>query len=145
METLMPPKPIPDVPPGPGWPGTNPGKAKSKSEFVTKDKVLDHLKNMPSDSDGLLIVSPLGQDVPDDYAQLAMYINPDYAFQGSSSFVINATPGSNDYDVLDLNNLPVGVEVQLIIRSTDGAWRQSSTFRGTEGNIQGAGESGTPI
>lgn len=129
----------PDVPPDPGQPGSLPAQAKSKMQFVPKAQVLAHLQNMPKDSDGLLIVSPIGQDVPDDYAQLAMHTNPDFAFQGSSSFIVNANPGTNDYDLIDLNNLPAGVEAVFILRATDGSWQQSSTFRGTEGNIQGSG------
>lgn len=134
-----PPHNQPDVSVDPGQPGSLPPQAKSKSEFVTKNNVLAHLQNMPNDTDGLLIVSPIGQDVPDDYAQLAMYLNPNYAFQGSVSFIVNANPGTNDYDVIDLNNLPTGVEAVITLRATDGSWSQASTFRGTEGNIQGAG------
>lgn len=137
----MSPQKKPDVPPvDPGRLVVTPDKAKSKSEFVTRDRVLDHLKHMDKATDGLLIVSPIGQDTPDDYAQLAMHVNPDYSFKGSSSFIVNANPTTNDYDLIDLNNLPTGVEAVFILRATDGSWSQASTFRGTEGNIQGAGE-----
>lgn len=121
----------------PSQPGDVPSTPTDRMKFVQRDNVLNELKKMPDTTDGLLLVSPIGSGNPDDYANLAMHVNPDMAFKGSMSFLINTRPDANHYDVLDLNNLPPGVEVQLVIRATDGSWQQNNLFRGTEGNIQG--------
>jgi hypothetical protein len=103
-----------------------------------RDQALAQIQAMPSDTDGLLVVSPIGAGNPDDIVQMAMFTNPDHAYQGSMSFLINTRPGGNTYDVLDLNNLPSNVEVSITIRTTDGSWEQNNRFRGNEGNVIGA-------
>jgi hypothetical protein len=128
----------PGRPVNPGQPGFTSVPPSSRVKFVVRDQVLGQLHSMPNDTDGLLIVSPIGAGSPDDIAQMAMYINPDHAMQGSMSFLINTRPDVNTYDVLDLNNLPLDVEVSITIRSTDGSWEQNNRFRGNEGNVIGA-------
>lgn len=127
----------PVTPGQPVDPAVLPTPDNPRARFVTKGQVIAALATMPSDQMGLLLVDPVGQTDESLYSTLAMHINPDHAFQGSMTFLVNTRPGADQYDVLDLNNLPPGVCVEVVIKATDGRWRQSSCFRGTEGNVQG--------
>ena len=89
----------------------------------------------PEDTDGLLVVSPVGVGEADDYTHLQLFTNPDYRGRGSMSFLVSCRPGENSYEVLDLSNLPNGVEVEVVVRAL--GWEQNTTFRGREGNIVG--------
>lgn len=123
----------------PPQPGPVAAPPSGRVQFVLRDQVLNLLKSIQS-GQGLLVVSPIGTGVPDDVLQMAMYTSPANARKGSNSYLINAVPGSNAYDVLDLNNLPNGIEVYIEVRhtATTPPTIQKSLFRGTEGNIQGA-------
>lgn len=67
----------------------------------------------------VLVVSPYGQGEADDVEQLGIAFNAHRQEGKVAAFFVAGVPGTDRYELFDLNRLPIGVEVTLSVKVRD--------------------------
>lgn len=67
-----------------------------------------------------LVVIPVGKGTEEQVEQLGVFQKEEYAGRKSVSFLVAGIPGTPMYDVVDLNNLPPSVSVEIKIEMPNG-------------------------